>query len=239
METACRVAAHIPTFYQQDRPAPAPAGPADDGPDPLLVLSSDATGVNMIPADLCEAVRAQRSSGGPQPPSAQLFSREHTGRRRMATVYDSTPVVRTGADVLPRTTVERAARTAGPRTRGRHLAGSLEHSTAAMVAAMFDHAEQRDPGQRRRWVVLVDGANHQLECIGREAAARGVHVDTIVDIVHVIARVRTVESGPVPEHGDPVLLVPRHVDPTIARFDRVYLIGDGPVRATTTVRRPF
>ncbi|MGW4995897.1 ISKra4 family transposase [Streptomyces mirabilis] len=187
MEIACRVAAHIPAFYQQDVPAPAPAVGSEG--DRLLVLSCDATGVNMIPSDLREPVRAARAAGGPQPPSAQLSSREHTGRRRMATVfavYDTDPVPRTGADVLPATAAERAARTHGPRARGRHLEGSLQRSTAVMVTAMFDHAEQRDPGHRRRWIVLVDGANHQLECIAREAAAHGVHVDTIVDIVHVI-----------------------------------------------------
>ncbi|MFF7645150.1 ISKra4 family transposase [Streptomyces canus] len=187
MEIACRVAAHIPAFYQQDMPAAAPAVGSEG--DRLLVLSCDATGVNMIPSDLREPVRAARAADGPQPPSAQLSSREHTGRRRMATVfavYDADPVPRTGADVLPATAAERAARTHGPRARGRHLEGSLQRSTAAMVTAMFDHAEQRDPDHRRRWIVLVDGANHQLECIAREAAARGVHVDTIVDIVHVI-----------------------------------------------------
>jgi hypothetical protein len=192
MEVAVRVAAHIPAFYQQDLPAPAvPAAAADGGsPQALLVLSCDATGVNMIPSDLREAVRASRASAqGPQPPSAQLSSREHTGRRRMATVfavYDSEPAPRTGADVLPRDADERAARVPGPRARARHLEGSLERSTAAMVTAMFDHAEQRDPRRRRRWVVLVDGANHQLDCIQREAAQRGIHIDTVVDIVHVI-----------------------------------------------------
>ncbi|WP_327258566.1 MULTISPECIES: ISKra4 family transposase [unclassified Streptomyces] len=187
MEITCRIAAHIPTFYEQDTPAPTPAVGSEG--DRLLVLSCDATGVNMIPSDLREAVRTARAADGPQPPSAQLSSREHTGRRRMATVfavYDADPVPRTGADVLPATAAERAARTHGPHARGRHMEGSLQRSTAAMVTAMFDHAEQRDPDHRRRWIVLVDGANHQLDCIAREAAARGVHVDTIVDIVHVI-----------------------------------------------------
>jgi D-serine deaminase-like pyridoxal phosphate-dependent protein len=49
----------------------------------------------------------------------------------------------------------------------------------------------------------------------------------------------TVESGPLPAHGEPVLLIPRHVDTTLAQFDRVYLIGDGPVRSATTLTRPF
>jgi hypothetical protein len=52
----------------------------------------------------------------------------------------------------------------------------------ALVVALFDHAETRDPQHRRRWVVLVDGANHQLECLQQEAERRGVHID-IVDFI--------------------------------------------------------
>lgn len=55
-----------------------------------------------------------------------------------------------------------------------------------MVTALFDQAEERDPERRRRWIVLVDGANHQLDCIGKEATARGVDIDVIVDFVHVL-----------------------------------------------------
>jgi hypothetical protein len=190
MATAVRVAAHIPAFYQRDLPGTGPGAGREE--DRLLVLSCDATGVNMISRDLREAVRTAAQAKqiqGPQPPSAQLSSREHTGRRRMATVfavYDAVPVVRTAADVLPATATERAARTPGPRAHARHLEGSLERSTATVVTAMFDHAERRDPGHRRRWVVLVDGANHQLDCLHAEAERRGVHIDIVVDIVHVI-----------------------------------------------------
>lgn len=189
MESAVRVAARIPAFYRHEPPAPAQRGPSAEA-DQLLVLSCDATGVNMIPSDLREAVRhTARTPKGPQPPSAQLSSREHTGRRRMATVftvYDAAPIVRTPADVLPATAAERAGRVQGPRAQARHLEGSLKRSTATVVAAMFDHAEQRDPDHRRRWVVLVDGANHQLDCLHAESARRGIHIDIVVDIVHVI-----------------------------------------------------
>ncbi|QCX82832.1 hypothetical protein C9F11_46410 (plasmid) [Streptomyces sp. YIM 121038] len=83
MEIACRVAARIPAFCQQGVSAPA----AGSEGDRLLVLSCDATGVNMIPSDPREPVRTARAADGPKPPSAQLSSREHTGRRRMATVF--------------------------------------------------------------------------------------------------------------------------------------------------------
>jgi hypothetical protein len=190
MECAVRAACDVLDFYRQDLPTPAPA-------TDLLVLSSDATGVSMINEDLREATRAaakaaaeqEAGTAAGQAPSAQLSRPDRAGRKRMATVtacYDATPVPRTVADILPANRAEREARTKGPRARTRQLDASLERSTATMVSDLFDAAERRDPDHRRRWIVLVDGANHQLDCIKKEAAARGVTVDIIVDIVHVI-----------------------------------------------------
>ncbi|MFF3519036.1 ISKra4 family transposase, partial [Streptomyces sp. NPDC002573] len=112
MEICVRAAADINAFYAAPPDAAAPRAAAGE----LLVLSCDATGVNMIPAGLREATRAAaeaQAQAGPQPPSAQLADRERGGRRRMATVtavYDATPVVRTAADILPRTAAERETR---------------------------------------------------------------------------------------------------------------------------------
>jgi hypothetical protein len=153
----------------------------------VLVLSVDATGVNMIGSDLREPAPVRPAS--PQPPSAQLARRERAGRSRMAVVtaiYDVVPAPRTAADILPRDAGERAARQPGPKTRGRKVDASVEYSVAPMVAALFDQAESRDPRYRRRWVVLVDGANHQLECLEREAKRRGIQIDIIVDFIHVL-----------------------------------------------------
>ena len=55
-----------------------------------------------------------------------------------------------------------------------------------MIAAAFDEAEARDPGHLRTWVVLVDGAEHQLGLIRAEAARRGVTIHVIIDIIHVL-----------------------------------------------------
>jgi hypothetical protein len=175
MEMVVAAARDVRGFYQQQ---PIPAGsPAD-----LLVLSIDATGVAMIPTDLREAAPA--ASPGPRPPSAQLASRDRTGRSRMAAVtacYDAVPAPRTPADVLPADAAERARRQPGPHAAGRYLDASLEHGTATMTTRLFDHAEHRDPQHRRRWIALVDGNNHQLDRIGHEARTRGVHVDIIID----------------------------------------------------------
>lgn len=185
MQIATEAAVDIRDFYQ-------PA--ADRGADPagadrrdVLVLSLDATGVNMIPADLREPAPTRPT--GPQPPSAQLARRERTGRTRMAVVtaiYDAAPVPRTAADILPADPAERATRRPGPRTRGRKVDASLEYSVAPMVTALFDQAETRDRQHRRRWVVLVDGANHQLDRIRQEAERRGVHIDIVIDFIHVL-----------------------------------------------------
>ena len=189
MEICVRAAADIDAFYTVARQADQV--PADAGE--LLVLTCDATGVNMIPAGLRDATRATAEThacAGPQPPSAQLADRERAGRRRMAmvtAVYDAAPVVRTAADILPHTPTERAERRReAPRARRREVHASLTHTTAEMIAAMFDQALSRDPQRRRRWIVLVDGNNHQLERIEHEAARRGVHVDIVIDFVHVL-----------------------------------------------------
>ena len=59
------------------------------------MLSIDATGINMIDSGLREAAPARNT--GPQPPPAQLATRERAGRTRMAVVtacYDAAPAVR-------------------------------------------------------------------------------------------------------------------------------------------------
>ena len=55
-----------------------------------------------------------------------------------------------------------------------------------MIAAAFDEAEARDPGHLRTWVVLVDGAEHQLDLIRAEAARRSVTMHIVIDLIHVL-----------------------------------------------------
>jgi hypothetical protein len=188
MRIAAEAAVDIRDFYQQTECRwPDPAAAVGAAGRDVLVLSVDATGVNMIGSDLREP--AQVRPAGPQPPSAQLSRRERTGRSRMAVVtaiYDAVPAPRTAADILPVDTAERATRQPGPKTSNRKVDASLQYSVAPMVAALFDQAESRDPQHQRRWVVLVDGANHQLECIEREAQSRGVQTDIVVDFIHVL-----------------------------------------------------
>ncbi|MBC9731345.1 hypothetical protein [Streptomyces sp. TRM68367] len=183
MATVQHAAADILDFYTpalNPDTAGSTGSTGSTGQD-LLVMSIDATGVAMIPAALREATRAAAKeaagTAAGQAPSAQLSRRDRAGRTRMASVtavYDAAPVKRSPADILPVTRAEREQRREGPHARGRQLDASLERSTKAMVKAMFDTAQQSDPDHRRRCIVLVDGANHQLDCINAEAERRGV-----------------------------------------------------------------
>lgn len=126
---------------------------------------------------------------GPQPPSAQLACRERTGRTRMAqvtAVYDAAPAVREPADVMPADASERAALRPGPKAVNRELDASIIDSTAPMAGRLLDRAQQRDPTHQRRWIVLVDGNNHQIDRIHAEAHTRRVKVNIIVDFMHVL-----------------------------------------------------
>jgi len=66
------------------------------------------------------------------------------------------------------------------------LTGSIATTSEQVIAQVFDQATQRDPTYRRTWIVLVDGARHQLELIQSEAARRGVPIHILVDFIHVL-----------------------------------------------------
>ncbi|MDF2273355.1 ISKra4 family transposase, partial [Streptomyces coacervatus] len=76
----------------------------------------------------------------------------------------------------------------GPKARAKWLTGSVRHDADEVIAAAFDQAEARDPQHRRCWVVLVDGAAHQLELIQAEAVRRNITIYIVLDIVHVIEK---------------------------------------------------
>src|SRR5437764_304346 len=73
----------------------------------------------------------------------------------------------------------------GPVARNKWLTASIVKAPAAVIKRVFEEAERRDPKHRRRWVALVDGANHQIERIKFEARKRAINVTIVVDFVHV------------------------------------------------------
>jgi len=154
----------------------------------VLALSCDGKGIVMLNEYLREQTR-KKAESSQHKLKTRLSKGEKRNRKRMATVgavYDSEPVKRTVEDIIsdPREREKRKAKRR-PRTRNKWLVASVEKDTREVVSEIFDEAERRDPHHQRRWVVLVDGACHQLECIQSEANRRGVELFIIVDFVHV------------------------------------------------------
>lgn len=68
--------------------------------------------------------------------------------------------------------------------------GATEYTVATCAIRLrllaFDEALRRDPVERRRWVVLVDGEPKQLRAVKAEARRAGVTLTILVDLVHVL-----------------------------------------------------
>jgi hypothetical protein len=179
-ELAQRAATDVDAFYSRtDRPT---AGKKD-----VLVLSFDGKGIVMRHEALREAT-AQAAARARDGCTGTRVDRDDRGNRKriaeVAAVYDVTPVPRTAEDIFVRKGEKKA--TPGPVATGKWVTASVVESAASVVHLGFEEAQKRDPHHRRRWVALVDGANHQIDCIEAEATARNVEVTILIDCIHVV-----------------------------------------------------
>src|SRR5674476_441655 len=178
-DLAGRAAVDFDTFYAQRQ---APTGDVSE----VLVLSCDGKGVVMRPNALRSATAKAAATTNPKL-ATRLSKGEKRNRKRMAEVgaiYDTTPVPRTPADILPGNEAQRRDATKGPTTHNKWLTASVAHDAAAIVAQIFDEADRRDPDRTRAWVALVDGNNHQIDRIHAQARTRKVNVPILIDFVH-------------------------------------------------------
>ncbi|WP_406446978.1 hypothetical protein OHB14_51015 [Streptomyces sp. NBC_01613] len=175
-------AADIDTFYQHKIPLPSTAATA-------LVLQADGKGIVMRPEALRPATLKahQRNRRALR---TRLTPGEKPHRKRMATlacVFDTEPAPRRPHDVIAPPEGRGTLRSPRPVPKAHHkwLTASLIYPPQRVIAAAFDQAEARDQDHLRNWVVLVDGARHQLELIQAEAGRRGIDVHVLLDFVHV------------------------------------------------------
>ncbi|MFF1336253.1 hypothetical protein ACFVYM_48500, partial [Streptomyces sp. NPDC058298] len=108
----------------------------------------------------------------------------------LAVVHDADPSPRRPHDIIAPPGGRATGRVPrkGPKARAKWLTASVEHDAEQVIAAAFDEGQARDPQHQRCWVVLVDGAAHQLELIQKEAGRRAVTIHVVLDIVHVIEK---------------------------------------------------
>ncbi|WP_042435651.1 ISKra4 family transposase [Streptacidiphilus anmyonensis] len=181
-ELVVAAAVDVDGFYRTQIPVPCSR-------EMPLVIQVDGKGVVMRPEGLREATRraAASKAGGHR---GRLAPGEKPNRKRMATVacvFDTRPAPRRPHDVIHPPggrSGERSARP-GPRAESKWCTASLVRPPEQVIADVFDQAQARDPNHLRPWVVLVDGARHQLDLIDAESIRRSVTVHVLLDFVHV------------------------------------------------------
>lgn len=167
-------------FYMAQR-----ASSEEPSSSKLLVLSCDGKGVVMRPEGLRKETQKAAETTS-RKLKGRLSKGEKNGRKRMATVasvYSIAPFARSPEEVMDPEVEMPAGR---PEPANKRVWARLDASMEQVIADLFDEAEKRDPERKRTWVVLVDGANHQLKLIRREARRRGVEIVVIVDFIHVL-----------------------------------------------------
>ena len=195
-QLVARAAEDFDAFYEARRAAQGEPPPEGS----VVVLTFDGKGVVLHRDDLREATRRaaekHRQQREPLSPFKRLKPGEKKHAKRMATVaavYTTAPLVRSPEEFLqslmPRQPVAKP-RAKPPPVRPRPVAkrvwASLEREPWEVVAEATLEAEHQDPEHVKRWVVLVDGAETQLDLVEASAAAYGVDVTVILDIIHVV-----------------------------------------------------
>ncbi|MDQ3000176.1 MAG: ISKra4 family transposase [Fibrobacterota bacterium] len=179
METvAQRVSVDLDAFYQTRQ-----SGDASER-GVLLVLSCDGKGMVMRKEGLREATR-KAAEVATHKKQTRLSKVERRNRKRMATVaavYDVAPHVRSPESILGET--ERKGDP--PKPQNKRVWASVEKPSLEVIEAMFEEALRRDPEQKRKWVILVDGQLTQLQEIHRTKKKLGVQAEVVVDFVHVL-----------------------------------------------------
>jgi hypothetical protein len=157
--------------------------PVDTSARRLLVLTCDGKGVVMRPEGLREATR-KAAEASEHKLKTRLSKGEKGDRKRMATVaavYEVAPFVRLPEEVLDPTKKDER-----PKPIAKRVWARLDLTTEEVVSHLFDEAEMRDAKHEKEWVVLVDGANHQIDVVRKVARKRKVDVTIVVDFIHVL-----------------------------------------------------
>ena len=71
-------------------------------------------------------------------------------------------------------------------THVRRCCGSRASAWPNAAAITSAGSCSTDPARQRTWVILVDGAEHQLGLIRAEAARRGITISILIDLIHVL-----------------------------------------------------
>jgi hypothetical protein len=184
-------------FYV-DRQKPASADPHTG---PVLVLAVDGKGVVIRPEDLRQATQGAAAK------RAETFTARQGGSRwlhpkrmtSVAAIYTVERFVRTPEEILP-LPKERREKPTRRQPEHKRLWTSPDNSPEAVITAMIDEAEHRDPKGEKRWVALVDGNRTQIDSLHKLADERKLDLIIIVDFIHVALYVWKAALALFPDH---------------------------------------
>jgi hypothetical protein len=162
----------------------SPPPEAGDG-QKLRVITADGKGMVMHPSGLREATR-KAAEPQAQKQRARLSPGEKQNRKRMATgvsVSEVEPYPRTPEQLLE---PEQKPEGKRPRPSNKRTWARGEAEMGTVVEQGFAEAMRRDPGQRRRWVVLTDGGEDLLRQVYAAAKRHKVEITPGQDFVHVL-----------------------------------------------------
>jgi hypothetical protein len=161
----------------------------------LLILTFDGAGIVMRTEGLREMTRRKADEDAAKPKAwpERLKTGEKANRKRMAevaSIYSVEPYIRTADDIINDMASIRLVRPSEspkrPRPINKRVWASVEREMTEVIDEGFQEALRRDPKQRRRWVVLVDGQTQQLAAIEAAAKRHGVKLTILCDFIHVM-----------------------------------------------------
>jgi len=154
--------------------------------DALLVLTFDGKGIVMRPDSLreCTKKRAKKSNKL----NSRLSAGEKRDRKRMAQVASvyTVQVHQRSAESIMHSEQEENVHTFRTPARNKRVWASVEREPKAVITEAFEEALQRDPEQKRQWVVVIDGQPAQRKMIEKVAKELEVTVTIVMDFIHVL-----------------------------------------------------
>ncbi len=184
-EAAARWAVDFDAYYAERVQAELPIAKGE-----LLVLTVDGKGIVMRAEDLREATR-RAASTREHKLQRRLSKGEKRNAKRMATVsaiYSLSREPRGPEDIVRelRMTEPGQPKPVRPRPEAKRVWASIEKSVESVIDELFAEADRRDPLHQKTWVAVVDGNKTQLRLLRKAAAARGVALTIVLDVIHVI-----------------------------------------------------
>ena len=177
-EVTVSVAQDFDAFYAQRQHSDA------ETTSDLLVVTTDGKGIVMHSKDLREATAkaAEKTKGAKR---TRLSPGQKRQRKRMATVasvYSVARFDRVAEDIIgeQRDLPER------PSVRNKRVWADIRSEAKTVIGSAFEEAHRRDPRHQREWIVLVDGADAQLNYVKSVAKKQRVEVSIVQDFVHVL-----------------------------------------------------